>query len=142
MKHLILVLPLVLAGCATQSTTWLKPGTEVTRAERTFLSCEAKARADFPVANRPVVTSSISVGGRFCDGPFCFGLARGVPNQSTADPNRDLRNRSVALCMQDAGFTQVTVPVCRPGQDLQAITVQPATPTGLCVSGGQIAAIR
>jgi hypothetical protein len=141
MKHLVLLaLPLALTGCAMPVETWINPGVEATRAERTLLGCEAEARQEFPVAVQSRVSTTITLGGRFCDGPFCLGAARGVPADTRpTDVNADLRARAVDLCMREAGFTKVSVPQCPTGITPLELERHPSTTAGICLADGAFA---
>lgn len=139
MTRILFIVPIVLAGCAMPMEAWINPGVEATRAERTLLTCEADARQDFPVAMQTEWNSSITIGGRFCDDPFCFGAARGLPTASQRDVNTDLRARSVDLCMKEAGYTKVRVPQCPADITPLQLSRHPGSTNGICLVDGAFA---
>lgn len=139
MTRIYYTLPVVLAGCAMPMDAWINPGVEATRAERTLLMCEAEARQEFPVAMHTEWTSAITIGGRICDDPFCFGAARGLPTARQRDVNADLRARAVDLCMKEAGYTKVRVPQCPAGITPLELARHPASTAGICLTDGAFA---
>jgi len=139
MTRFLLAVPIVLAGCAMPIEAWINPGVEATRAERTLLNCEAEARQDFPVAMQTDWNSTITIGGRFCDDPFCFGAARGLPTARQRDVNADLRTRSVDLCMKEAGYTKVRVPPCPANITPLELARHPSSTNGICLTDGAFA---
>ena len=139
MTRFLLAVPIVLAGCAMPIEAWINPGVEATRAERTLLNCEAEARQDFPVAMQTDLNSTITIGGRFCDDPFCFGAARGLPTARQRDVNADLRTRSVDLCMKEAGYTKVRVPPCPANITPLELARHPSSTNGICLTDGAFA---
>ena len=139
MTRNLLIVPIVLAGCAVPMEAWINPGVEATRAERTLLTCEAEARRDFPVATQTEWNSSITIGGRFCDDPFCFGASRGLPTARQRDVNADLRARSVDLCMKEAGYSKVRVPQCPADITPLQLSRHPGSTNGICLVDGAFA---
>ena len=139
MTRFLLAVPIVLAGCAMPIEAWINPGVEATRAERTLLNCEAEARQDFPVAMQTDWNSTITIGGRFCDDPFCFGAARVLPTARQRDVNADLRTRSVDLCMKEAGYTKVRVPPCPANITPLELARHPSSTNGICLTDGAFA---
>ena len=139
MTRFLLAVPIVLAGCAMPIEAWINPGVEATRAERTLLNCEAEARQDFPVAMQTDLNSTITIGVRFCDDPFCFCAARGLPTARQRDVNADLRTRSVDLCMKEAGYTKVRVPPCPANITPLELARHPSSTNGICLTDGAFA---
>ena len=139
MTRFLLAVPIVLAGCAMPIEAWINHGVEATRAERTLLNCEAEARQDFPVAMQTDWNSTITIGGRFCDYPFCFCAARVLPTARQRDVNADLRTRSVDLCMKEAGYTKVRVPPCPANITPLELALHPSSTNGICLTDGAFA---
>lgn len=139
MIRILLFVPIILGGCAMPMEAWIKPGVEATRAERTLLTCEAEARQDFPVAVQTEWNGSVTIGGRFCDDPFCFGAARGLPKARQRDVNADLRARSVNLCMKEAGYTKVRVEQCPADITPLQLSRHPGSTNGICLVDGAFA---
>jgi hypothetical protein len=139
MNRFLYLIPLVLTGCTGPMDAWINPGVDATRAERTLLMCEAEARQDFPVAMQTEWNSAITIGGRFCNDPFCFGAARGLPTARQQDVNADLRKRAVDLCMKDAGYTKVQVPQCPADITPLELSQHPSSTKGICLVDGAFA---
>jgi hypothetical protein len=142
MKHLVLLIVVMVTGCAAQNDVWFKPDVSRAALEQAELSCAAQALALFPRPSRlpPRGRASVTVGGGFCTGPVCVNAARPLGPAPVSDPDARLRAASNRQCLQAMGYRQSRVPVCGLGSASAPLTRLPATVAGLCVANGTLRA--
>lgn len=110
------VVAILLSACAPLNI-WYKPGVPVAQAEDRLLSCRVEAAQSVPV-NRQVRRTPVSfVPRRICDknGNCTVFYERIGGEVIVYDANERLRRQVVERCMQQDGYTPVSLPPCPDG---------------------------
>lgn len=131
----------LVGACDNSLDTYYREGGAVSRLETDLLSCETSALKDAPVATEVRQRAPIYIPGpSYCTSPgYChrggYWADGGI---YTVDVNKDLRTRIADQCMEQRGYTRVSIPRCSPGVSAQlpeqATTVMPKLTPGSCVS--------
>ncbi|KAA0920936.1 hypothetical protein [Aquicoccus porphyridii] len=115
MKKLTMIALALLAGCGPMGL-YYKPGISLAGIERDEIACTLKAEREVPVRNvSRVIPGQWIPGHKVCPKKGQCHVTPGYMTPSrvvTEDANLGLRNRVAALCMQDRGYSRISLPPC------------------------------